>query len=105
MSDEPSPTEDNGRDAKGRFGAGNKLAKGNPHNQRAQAIRAALFRAVKPADIREAVEALMKDAKAGDRLALAEILDRTIGTAVQSDLLERVERLEASIDRRDANKT
>jgi hypothetical protein len=97
MKSEPSPTEDNGRDAKGRFGAGNRAGKGNPHNKRAQQIRAALFRVCKPADIETAARALLELAKGGDRFALAELLDRTIGRAVASDLLQRIEALEETL--------
>jgi hypothetical protein len=95
---EPSPTESNGRDQAGKFTAGNKLAKGNPFARRVQKIRAALFKAVKPADVRQAVEALMKDAKAGDRMALAEILDRTIGRSIPADVQQQIDELREQIE-------
>jgi hypothetical protein len=53
---------------------------------------------VTPADILVAVKALMKQAREGDRLALAELLDRTIGKAVASDVEERLARLEEAIN-------
>jgi hypothetical protein len=84
----------NGRGAGGKFGVGNAFGRGNPHNRRAQQIRAALLKAVKPADIKAAAEKLMEAAKGGDRQAFAELLDRTIGRPSPADVLERIERLE-----------
>lgn len=87
----------NGRNANGRFGAGNKLAKGNPLNRKVQQYRAALLRAVSAKDMAEVVRKLVEQAKGGDRLAIAELLDRTIGRPVQADVLNRLEALEELI--------
>lgn len=84
----------NGRDHRGRFGAGNKLAKRNPLNRKVQQYRSALLRAVSAKDMAEVVRKLVEQAKAGDRLAIAELLDRTIGRPVQADVLSRLEALE-----------
>ena len=89
-----SPTGSNGRDRSGRFSAGNKLAKGNPFAKQAQQLRVALFRAVTKRDIKAIVAKLVEAAKAGDVVAAREVLDRTIGKASQSELLQRVEELE-----------
>ena len=97
---EPSETADSGRGADGKFRPGNKIAVGNPHSKRIAQIRAALFRAVTPADVRLAVKKLVEQAKDGDRLALAELLDRTIGKAVPADLEERLNRLEQLLEQR-----
>jgi hypothetical protein len=94
MIGEPSPTGDNGRDNRGRFGPGNKAGKGNPLNKRTQQIRVALILAVKPSDVRKAVKKLIEQAVAGDRLALAELLDRTIGRPAMSDIETRIAQLE-----------
>src|SRR5580692_1537784 len=94
MIGEPSPAGDNGRAPNGRFGPGNKAGKGNPLNKRTQQIRAALILAIKPSDIRKAVKMLIQQAVNGDRLALAELLDRTIGKPAMSDIEVRVAELE-----------
>lgn len=90
----PQPADDNGRDARGRFATGNKAGRGNPLNQRTQQIRAALLRAITPQAIEKAAKKLLRQAMEGDRLAFAELLDRTIGRSVQTDVMERLERLE-----------
>jgi hypothetical protein len=102
MSDSPSPAADNGRDGAGRFTFGNRLGRGNPHHRRIQRIRAALMRAADPKEIEKAARKLVADAVAGDRLALAELLDRTIGRAIPMDLEERLSRLEAFLEERQA---
>jgi len=99
---EPSPAEHSGRDAKGRFGVGNRLGVGNPHAKKIGQIRAALMNAVKAGDIRIAVKALVESAKGGDRFALAELLDRTIGRAIPMDIEDRLTRLEAMIAERNS---
>jgi hypothetical protein len=91
---EPLPTGVNGRTARGTFSVGNKVAKGNPNNRRAQKIRNAIIRAISPKDMAEAAKQLLADAKAGDRQAFAELCDRIIGKPVQSDVLDRIEQLE-----------
>jgi len=94
-----SPVGD-GRNSAGRFAAGNKAGRGNPHNQRAQQIRAALFEAVDPEAIRDAVRAVVELARTGDLKALEAILDRTIGKPVPGDLEERLTALEQAIEER-----
>jgi len=101
MSD-PSPAEHSGRDAKGRFGLGNRIGLGNPHAKKIGQIRAALMNAIKAGDIRVAVKALVEQAKGGDRFALAELLDRTIGRAISMDIEERLTRLETLLAERDS---
>jgi hypothetical protein len=96
----PETPAGDGRGSNGRFLPGNKAGKGNPHNQKAQAIRAALFDAVDPQDIRAAVLAVMEMAKAGDLRALAEVLDRTIGRPIPQDVEERLAALEETIAER-----
>lgn len=90
-----------GQDPRGRFAPGNRLGRGNPLAGRAAKIRAALLRAVSPADARAVAGKLVEMAKAGDLPAIRELLDRTAGKPAQSELLERVEALEAALaDRR-----
>jgi len=80
---EPSTNGVNGRDAGGRFAAGNPGGPGNPHNAHVARLRAVLLDAVDEADIRAIVHALMARAKSGDVVAAREVLDRLLGKSVQ----------------------
>lgn len=93
----PSPAESNGRDQSGRFAPGNKLGRGNPLARRAQKLRSAMFEAVSDRDVRQILAALVNAAKNGDTIAAREVLDRTIGKAAQTDVLQRLEALEQAI--------
>lgn len=95
----------NGRQSNGRFGKGNPGGPGNPYSKRVAAIRQALMEAADPEKIKAAVVALLDQAVAGDRAALAEILDRTIGKPTSADLLERIEAIEAILEKRDERHT
>lgn len=97
MSDETPQNESKDRDGKGRFAKGCKGGPGNPHAQHVARLRAELFRAVKPADLRQVVEALLRQAKTGDVQSIKELLQRLLGPPVEFDLLERLEALEAKI--------
>jgi len=91
---EPKP----GRDERGYFTKGNKIAKGNPHAKKVAKLRAELLRAVSPEDIREVCEMLKKKAFQGDMVAIKELLDRVLGRAlVGLDLQERIDQLEKII--------
>src|SRR5688572_27225584 len=72
---------DGGRDTRGRFTPGNTLARGNPFARQVADLRAAMIRAVTPADLAAIVAALVDKAKAGDVVAIREVLDRCIGKA------------------------
>lgn len=50
-------------------------------------------------DVEAIIAKLVSMAREGDLTAAWEILDRTVGKAAQSDLLERVEALEAVAER------
>jgi len=88
----PSPTGRNGRDRRGRFAAGNKAAKGNPHQQATQRFRATLMETVKPADLKAVVRQLVAKAKAGEPWAVKELLDRSVGRPVSADVVEQEEK-------------
>lgn len=90
----PSATDDNGRDRRGRFAKGNKVAKGNPLAARVQRLRVALVRAVKPDDLRDVARALLTAAKAGDTAAARLLFDRTLGPAAALDVELRLSELE-----------
>ena len=86
MANPPSPTAPNGRSAGGRFGPGNRCARGNPHARRVARLRAELLRAVEPQDLRDVVAALLAKAKAGEIAAVRELLQRLLGPPVGLDL-------------------
>jgi hypothetical protein len=92
---EPSPTASNGRRSNGQFLPGNRLAKGNPAAKKAQALRFALMKAVKPTDLRRIVAKLIDLAASGDVQAAKLILDRTLGPATAVDVEQRLTELEA----------
>ena len=83
MARTPSPNGDNGRgrDARGRFTAGNPGGPGNPHAGAVAAWREALLLTVSPADLKAVIRALLKHAKAGEPWAVKELLDRCLGRA------------------------
>ena len=105
MIDQPSPTGGNGRGGNGRFAPGNKLAKGNPFARRVARLRSALLKAVSPADLREVVAALLRQAKAGDVPATRELLQRLLGPPESIDLLERLDALEGKIEQLNEKKS
>ena len=94
---EPSPTDPNGRGPDGRFTPGNKAATGNPYAKKVSRLRAALIGAVKPADIDKIIKVLIREAKTGDVSSIRELLDRVLGKPTQTDVLERIERLEQQL--------
>lgn len=82
-ADKPAKVPAPGRDAKGYFIKGNKLAKGNTALKHVHELRKALYAAVKPKDISEVIKMLVGKAKAGDVVAAKELLDRMLGKATQ----------------------
>jgi hypothetical protein len=82
-------------DARGRFAKGNKLGKGNPLAGRAAKIRAILLESVTDSDARAIADKLISQSRDGDLAAIRELLDRTIGKPAASDVIERIEKLEA----------
>lgn len=99
MTDRPSTNGPNGlgRDASGKFAAGNKLGRGNPYAAHVAKLRSALIEAVTESDIKQIAETLVGLAKGGDVMATKELLLRTLGRPVEADLVERLERLEAAL--------
>lgn len=89
----------NARASNGRFAPGNPGGPGNPHAGQVSKLRAAILRAVDEGDVEAIIAKLVSMAREGDLTAAREILDRTVGKAAQSDLLERVEALEAAAER------
>jgi len=75
-----SPASD-GRNSDGTFALGNRAGRGNPMARKAQQLRAAMFRAVTTADLRDVVNKLVSMAKEGDVAAAREVLQRCLGPA------------------------
>ena len=80
----PSANGSNGRDGRGRFSPGNPGGPGNPHAGAVGAWRSALAEAVTAEDVRKVTLALVKQAKAGERWAVKELLDRCLGRPYQA---------------------
>src|SRR5215207_1896496 len=93
----PSTAAPNGRGEKGRFGAGNKCGRGNPHARRVARLRSALLKAVTPQDLRDVVVALLSQAKAADVPAAKELFQRLLGPPVELDLLEWLAEMEQRV--------
>src|SRR5438132_13253725 len=94
MAETPKPTGDNGhngRSTNGRFAAGNKLARGNPNNLKAQQLRNTLLATVTEKDLIEVTKKLIGLAKSGDMAAIRELLDRILGKPTASIELTQVE--------------
>lgn len=97
VSRDPKPPSGNGpdgRDAAGRFVKGNPGGPGNPYAKLVAALRSALLAAVTEEDIREVIQALVREAKNGNVSAARELLGRVLGPPEAVDLLQRVEGLE-----------
>lgn len=93
----PSPTAVNGRGPGGRFAPGNRAARGNPHARQVARLRSTLLKAVTPQQLKSVVQALIREAEAGNVPAIKELFERTLGKPVELDLIERLERLEAML--------
>ena len=94
MSESPSTNGVNGRVNRGRFAKGNPGGPGNPHAKRCARLRAALYQAVTPQDLKDVVTALLTAAKGGDVSAARELMQRLLGSPVEWDFIERLEALE-----------
>src|SRR5215203_3059716 len=104
MINQPSTNGSNGRSAGGKFAKGNPGGPGNPHARHAAKLRSALFRSVKPTDLREVVKKLLEQAKAGEIASIKELLQRVLGPPEAVDLIERLSALEAQITQLIENK-
>lgn len=96
----PSVTAGNGprnQGANGRFLPGNRAAKGYPHARRANRLRAELYRVVNVEEFRAIIQAIVKEAKAGDVAAAREIVERLLGKPESADVMARIEELETTL--------
>lgn len=88
-------------DNRGRFAAGNKAGKGNPHHRRVAELRAKMLERVSPDDVSAVVEALVSKAKAGDTAAIKLLLDRVFGRIADHDAAAAEDRAERDAQRRE----
>lgn len=70
-----------GRGPGGRFTAGNRHGRGNPHARQHALLREALLAAVTADDVKAIVRSLVEQAKVGNVPAARELLDRVVGRA------------------------
>ncbi len=96
-TNEQKPLSD-GRDAGGKFTAGNNYGRGNPLGKACNDLRVALINRVRPDDIQDIVDMLLLKAKKGNLRAVREILNRTIGLPIQTDIIEKLENLERVVE-------
>lgn len=105
MGKTPLQTDENGveRDQQGRFKAGNRAARGNGVARKAARFRAKLFSSTTGSDFAEIVGVLLDKAKAGEPWAVKLALSYLIGEPQPVDLLERMEAIEANLERLGGN--
>ena len=105
----PAPCPAPARGPGGRFAKGWKGGPGNPLAAEVGKHRARLFKAARATDVDKAlatIREVMGKGKDGDRLAAAKLLlDRLLGPALELDLIERLEVLEAAIFREENHGT
>ena len=89
----------NGRSADGRFAKGNPGGPGNPYSQRTSRLRAMLLDSITEDDFRAVVAKLIAMAKAGDIVAIRELLDRALGKSKGTVELIQAEITEAELDK------
>ena len=88
--------------ATGKFAAGNRGGPGNPHAGAVARLRAAMLAEVKPDDMAVIVRKLVDKAREGDVRAIKEVFDRTLGKPIEMDIVDRLDRLEALLEREEA---
>jgi hypothetical protein len=81
----PSADGVNGHGAGGRFVAGNKCGKGNPHYRKLAANRRAFLDVVGPEEVADLARALYRQALAGDREAAKVVLAYALGRPATSE--------------------
>jgi hypothetical protein len=82
MSDTNGSTT-TGRDPRGWFAKGNKIAAGNPMNLRMRELKQALLDCATEADIRDLYASLMESARAGDTAATRLLFEYLCGRPTQ----------------------
>jgi len=106
MSEADSNGQANGRDNAGRFAKGNAGGPGNPNLAVMNKHRAALLRAIKSPDVKYSLAVMVeifRDANVNPSVRLAASIayqNRVLGVPTQTDIAERLERLEQIIESR-----
>ncbi len=95
MNNNPSPAETNGasigRDARGKFVAGNSIGKGNPFGRAVNELRREMLEEAGSGDpprLRRVVMKLYDLAEAGDVAAAKLCVEHAIGRPVQTNVIE-----------------
>ena len=88
---QPHDPQPGDRDVRGRFAHGNRLGRGNPHVAHLSACQRAIRMAVRPEDIVEVLDAVRKQALAGDSAAAAVWLARVMGTPRAEEARVRID--------------
>ena len=79
------------RDAGGKFVPGNPGGPGNPLAKRVNQIRARILAQITREDLNEIIAKLIEQAKAGDIVAIKEVLDRCMGKSISFSEMRAVE--------------
>ena len=79
----PPSLDGAGRDAKGRFVAGNKGGRGSPLSGLANQLRSRLLASITEGDLEDVADELTRRAKAGEPWAVVEFLNRVCGKPTQ----------------------
>lgn len=99
MIQQPSTNGENGetilRDEGGRFIKGTRPGPGNPYVKAVAEWRAAMAKAISPADITAVVHALVRAGKAGKPWAVRAILDHCCGSLVECEIKQLIAELRA----------
>jgi hypothetical protein len=100
MSELPSTHGADGRAGNGRFASGNQFGGGNPLAGRAAKIRAVLLERLTPETAGRIADRLIAMAERGDLAAIKELLDRTAGRVISSEVGERLDAIEETLRER-----
>jgi len=87
----------NNHNPDGTFAAGNKAARGR-NAKRVESWRRAFNAAVTQADVRAIAKQMVQQAQQGDTVAARIVLDRCLGPSEATDLLARLEDIEARLE-------
>lgn len=92
------PTTDRAdRDERGRFAAGNRLARGNPIAVQIARFREGVAAAVTVDDLQDIMRKLVRLAKQGDVAAAKVVLERCLGQPQATDLVVEINRIRETI--------
>lgn len=87
MNEESVSTEGDGRDARGRFAKGNRIARGNPSLRRQHALQQAVREACDEGDLVAVMAGLLDAARKGDHIAARLLLEHAVGRPREAEPL------------------